>query len=62
MFMSQQYCWRMMIEAEWENLRQKNLPHDIFICYAYYFKLNLDETCFLCNEGELKIVGGNDKP
>ena len=24
--------------------------------------MNLDETCFLCNEGELKIIGGNNKP
>ena len=24
--------------------------------------MNLDETCFLCNEGELKIIGDNDKP
>ena len=24
--------------------------------------MNLDETCFLCNEGELKILGGNNKP
>ena len=23
--------------------------------------MNLDETCFLCNEAELKIIGGNDK-
>ena len=22
----------------------------------------MDETCFLCNEGELKIIGNNDKP
>ena len=22
----------------------------------------MDETCFLCNEGELKIIGDNDKP
>ena len=52
----------MIIEAEWGDLRQKNSPHYIFICYAHYFQLNLDETCFLCNEGELKIIGGNDKP
>ena len=51
-----------MIEAEWEDLQRKNLPHDIFIRYAHYFQLNLDETCFLCNEGKLKIIGGNDKP
>ena len=37
-------------------------PCDIFIRYAHYFQLNLDETCFLCNEGELKIIGDNDKP
>ena len=23
--------------------------------------MNLDETCFPCNVGELKIIGGNDK-
>ena len=22
----------------------------------------MDETCFLCNEGELNIIGSNDKP
>ena len=24
--------------------------------------MDLDETCFLCNEGELRIIVGNDKP
>ena len=24
--------------------------------------MNLDESCFLCNEGELKIIGDNYKP
>ena len=51
-----------MIEAEWCYLRQTNSPHVIFICYASYFQLNLDEISFLCNEGELRIIGGNDKP
>ena len=51
----------MIIEAEWEDLRQKNSPRDIFIPYAHYFQLNLDETCFLRNDFELKIVGRNDK-
>ena len=46
---SQQYRWHMMIEAEWEDMRRKNSPCDIFIRYAHYFQLNLDETCFLCN-------------
>ena len=58
----QHYCWHMMIEAEWEDLRRKNPPHDIFIRYDHYFQLNLDENCFLCNGGELKNIGVNDKP
>ena len=52
----------MIIEAEWGDLRWRNSPRDIFICFANYFQLDLDETSFLCNEGELRIIGGNDKP
>ena len=59
---SQQYRWHMMIEAEWEDMRRTNSPRDIFIRYAHYFQLNLDETCLLYNEGELSIIGGNNKP
>ena len=59
---SQQYRWHMIIEVEWEDMRRTNSPCDIFICYAHYFQLNLDETCFLYNEGELKIIGNKDKP
>ena len=59
---SQQYRRHMMVELEWEDMRQTNSYHDIFICYAHYFQLNLDETCFLFNEGELKIIGYKDKP
>ena len=43
-------------------MRRKNSPRGIFIRYAHYLQLNSDETCFLCNEGELKIIGNNDKP
>ena len=50
-----------MIEAEWEDLRWTNSPHDIFTNYAHYFQLNLDETCFFCNEDELSIIGDNNK-
>ena len=52
----------MMIEAEWEDLRRKNSPHDIFNRFDHYFKFNLDETCFHCYEGELKVLGSKDKP
>ena len=40
-------------------MRRTNSPRDIFIFYAHYFQLNLDDTCFLCNEGELNIIGDN---
>ena len=52
----------MMIEADYEDMRRTNSPRDIFIRYAHYFQLNLNEPCFLCNEGELRIIGDNDKP
>ena len=52
----------MMIDAEWEDLRQTNSSRDIFTCFFHYFQLNLDETPLLCNEGELKVLGSKDKP
>ena len=51
----------MIIEAEWEDLRWKNSPRDIFTRFAHYFQFNLNETSFLCNEGELKVLGSKDK-
>ena len=59
---SWQYSWHMIIEAELGGLRQTNSLHDIFIHDDHCFQLNLDETCFLCNEVELNIIAGNDKP
>ena len=52
----------MMIEAEWEDLRWKNSPRDIFTHFDNSFQLNLDETSFLFNEGEIKVLGIKDKP
>ena len=51
-----------MIALEWEDLRRKNSPRDIFNRLDHYFQLNLYETSFLCNEGELKVIGRKDKP
>ena len=45
-----------MIDLEWGGLQQENLPRDIFTHFYRYFQLNLDETSFLCNEGELKVL------
>ena len=33
-----------------------------FSRFSHYFQLNLDETSFLCNDGELKALGSKDKP
>ena len=51
-----------MIKSDWEGLRWTNSPRDIFIRFAHYFQLNLDETSFLCNEGGLNVVGVKEKP
>ena len=61
-YVSQQYRWYMMIEADWEDLRQKNSPCDIFPRFSHYLQFNLDETSFLCNEGDIKVIGIKDKP
>ena len=59
---SQQYLWHMMIEVEWEDLRRKNSPYNIFTRFSHNFQLNLDETSFLYNEGDLKVIGRKYKP
>ena len=58
---SQQYSWNMIIEAEWKDLRQKISPRDIFTHFVHYFQLNLYESSFFCNEGEIKVLGSKDK-
>ena len=52
----------MIIEVEWEDLRRPKLPRDTFTSFAHYFQLNLDETSFLCTEGEQKFLGSKYKP
>ena len=59
---SQQYCWHIMIEAEWEYLQRTKSPRDIFNLFAHHFQLNLDEYSLLCDEGKLNVLGINDKP
>ena len=43
-------------------MQRTNSPRDIFTRFSHYFQLNLDETSFFCNEGELKVLGRKDKP
>ena len=59
---SQQYCWHMIIEVEWEDLRQKNSPHGIFTRFYNYCLLNLEETSFICNEVEINFIKRKDNP
>ena len=59
---SQQYCCHTTIDTEWGDLQRTNSPRDIYTGFAHYFQLNLDETSFSCNEGELKVLGSKDKP
>ena len=42
--------YHIIIEAEWEDLHFKILPHDIFTSFDREFQFNLVETYFLCNE------------
>ena len=61
-YISKHYRWNMMIEAEWEDLWQTKSPHDNFTHFSRYFNLNLYETLFLFNEGEIKVIGINPHP
>ena len=56
-YVSKLYHWRMMIEAEWEDLQRTNSPRDIFSRFSHYFQLKLDETFFLYNGGDLNFIG-----
>ena len=55
---TQQYRWHMLVDTVWEDMRKKNKPADDFLKKAPYCQINLDETCFVCSEGSLKILGG----
>ena len=53
----QQLRWHFLIETEWEHLRHVNTPTQLFVTLHPHFQLNIDETCFMCSEGSLKIIG-----
>ena len=60
--MSQKHHWHMIIEAEWEDLQHTNSHPDFLIVFSHSFQLNLNETSFLCKEGEIKVIVIRDKP
>ena len=49
--------WHFLIESEWIYLQSINLPEVDFAKLHKHFQLNLDEGCFLCSDGILKIIG-----
>ena len=57
----QQLRWHFLIESEWEFMRSVNTPSSSFVNLHEHFQLNLDESCFMCNDGILKIIGAADK-
>ena len=59
--LSQQLRWHYLIEGGWAHLRVVNQPTEEFNKVHHHFQLNLDEACFMCSDGELKIAGVGDK-
>ena len=57
----QQLCWHFHIDGEWEYLQSANKPLELFVQLQEHFQLNLDESCFMCSDGELKIIGNAEK-
>ena len=57
----QQLRWHFLIEAEWNFMLKTNLPTQLFANLHEHFQLNLDESCFICNYGHLKILGDGEK-
>ena len=58
---NQQLRWHFLIETEWEHLRNVNTPTELFVTLHPHFQLNIDETCFMCSEGSLKIIGDAER-
>ena len=59
---SQQYRWHCLIDFCWRDLHRKNAnPPGLFTHLAPFFQVNLDETCFMCSEGTLKILGDSQR-
>ena len=59
--MRQQLRWHNLIDSEWVELRRMNMPQAEFERLAPSFQLNLDETCFLCSEGNLRVIGEKER-
>ena len=52
----QQMRWHYVVEHEWDKQRELNLPKEEFISLHAHFHGNLDESCILVSEGNVKVV------
>ena len=59
---AQQMRWHYLIENEWRYLRNVNQPLNVFKKEHKHCQLNLDEACFMCSDGILKILGDAHRP
>ena len=50
-----------VIDAVTSYLCKVNTPTGAFNSVQEYFQLNFDESCFICNDGVLKIIGNKDQ-
>eukprot|EP00957_Ditylum_brightwellii_P002039 156994-Ditylum_brightwellii.AAC.1 len=53
---TQQYRWHNLFDAVWDNQQLTNQPTALFKRLHKHFQLNLDESCFMCCNGILKLL------
>lgn len=57
----QQLRWHMNIDFCWEEQKRLNLPSALFASSKKYFMMNLDESCIMCSEGNIKVIASANK-
>jgi hypothetical protein len=59
--MEQQLRWHQTIEYIWGEQDRLNQPSDEYTIVRSFFRVNLDETGVLANEGTVKVIGDSEK-
>ena len=58
---AQQQRWYYLIQEEWAYQATVNQPEIDFKLVRAHFQPNVDESCFICDDGILKILGDKGK-
>ena len=58
---TKQLRWHTPVDDVWEKMQETNLPPDSFVNHMENFQINLDESCFMENDGSLMIIGGSNR-